>query len=553
MTMTAFIPSAQDQLILELVNRARANPGAEAARQGTSLGTGVSAAPSQALAFDPLLLVSAEKHSLAMLEDNFFAHNNPYTGKTPFERMQDEGYNYWTAAENVAWIGSNWEPDQTERITNLHDNLWHSLSHRVSLMNDSYSEVGVGVEWGAFTSGKSTYDHTAMVTQNFGHRGMTFLTGVVIDDLDDDLFYDIGEGQGGVTITATNATGSFQTTSWGSGGYSLELEAGTYSVTFSGGELSNAYSTTVTIADENVKVDVIEDHALVRLGASDFDGDGRDDILFYNETDRAVGQFDMPDADWSSIGRAGSGWVVRGAGRFDDDDTNTDILWFHAETGSVGHFDMEDGALVGWSGLGSAGAGWEIIGSGDFDNNGFDDILWFHAATQTLGQFEISASGASWSGIGQIGSGWAQVGLGDFNADGSEDVLFFNAQSGSVGQFRMTASGESWQGITTLGNGYAIADTGDFDGDGYVDILAYNAAERKFGYFDMDGGTPSWVSLGYYGADWNLAGTGDFDGSGTDDILFAHSGGQLGHYLMDGASKTWEAIGYSGSEWDVVV
>jgi len=82
------------------------------------------------------------------------------------------------------------------------------------------------------------------------------LVGVVLRDADGDDFYDAGEGLAGVRITATNAAGvSFATTSWGSGGYQMELARGTYDVVFSGGGLSGSVSKTVTVENANVKLD----------------------------------------------------------------------------------------------------------------------------------------------------------------------------------------------------------------------------------------------------------------------------------------------------------
>jgi len=55
---------------------------------------------------------------------------------------------------------------------------------------------------------------------------------------------------------------------------------------------------------------------------SDFDGDGVDDILFFNFSTGSVGQFQMPDASWSLIGQASLGWIVSAIGFFDNDDAS---------------------------------------------------------------------------------------------------------------------------------------------------------------------------------------------------------------------------------------
>ena len=64
---------------------------------------------------------------------------------------------------------------------------------------------------------------------------------------DGDHFYDVGEGLGGVTVTATSTTGqAYTTTTWASGGYDLALPTGTYTVAFSGGGIS-PYSQQVSV------------------------------------------------------------------------------------------------------------------------------------------------------------------------------------------------------------------------------------------------------------------------------------------------------------------
>jgi len=85
--------------------------------------------------------------------------------------------------------------------------------------------------------------------------------------VNDNDFYDVGEGLSGITITAEdkqNQANVFTTTSLGAGGFSLDVNANTvYKVTFSGDLQNDGTSMTaiyeVSVGTENVKQDCVSD------------------------------------------------------------------------------------------------------------------------------------------------------------------------------------------------------------------------------------------------------------------------------------------------------
>ncbi|MEA2059257.1 MAG: CAP domain-containing protein [Thermodesulfobacteriota bacterium] len=122
-------PINEEQLHLELINRARKNPPGEAARLGIDLFEGISAGeissdPVQPLTFNAMLLDAARAHSQDMLRENYFSHSS-LTGESPFDRMKTAGYDYSTAGENIAWTGST-SPvmDMAQASMQLHSNLF---------------------------------------------------------------------------------------------------------------------------------------------------------------------------------------------------------------------------------------------------------------------------------------------------------------------------------------------------------------------------------------------------------------------------------------------
>ena len=241
-----------EQLFIEWINRARADPAAEAARLGIDLnqdllpGT-LSATPKQPLAPHQALIGVAGAHSQDMIDRNFFDHVNP-DGADPGQRIAAAGYAARTWGENIAYHTTP---------AAAHDLLFLSAGHRINILRDSFREIGVGVRvrpsWGV------------MVTEVFASRGgEALLTGVAFSDhLVPDNFYTPGEGLGGVTITAASPDPRifFITTTGPTGGYALQVPPGTYQLTATGGDLSGSIAVAgVVVGTQNVKVDFVVPH-----------------------------------------------------------------------------------------------------------------------------------------------------------------------------------------------------------------------------------------------------------------------------------------------------
>src|SRR5689334_6801581 len=130
-------PTAQEQLFLELINRARLDPLGEAARQGLSdLNAGlvagtISTAQKQVLTFNEFLNDSADGHTAWMLSTGLFQHAGPGNNNAS-QRMAAAGYDFsgspssW--GENLAWAGSSAAIDANAYVLTLHKNLFLSAA-----------------------------------------------------------------------------------------------------------------------------------------------------------------------------------------------------------------------------------------------------------------------------------------------------------------------------------------------------------------------------------------------------------------------------------------
>ncbi len=275
-------PSAgvQEQYMLDLINRFRANPSAELSLilnannfyVNSALSTyGVdmnvlasqfaALTPAPPLAWNDALASAALAHSQLMLTDQTQSHQLP--GELdPVTRIIDAGYtNYAWMGENVfAWATSVFEGEAAFLIdwgSNPPTGIQNPPGHRDNLISTDLREIGIGLVT-APPAGSSV--GPLLITQDLGNRssfGNPWLLGSVYTDLNSDGYYEPGEGIGSATITITGTGGTFQTTSTPAGGYQIQVPAGTYQVTASGGGLAAPLTKTVTIGSDNVQADFI--------------------------------------------------------------------------------------------------------------------------------------------------------------------------------------------------------------------------------------------------------------------------------------------------------
>jgi uncharacterized protein YkwD len=252
-----------EQYLLELINRGRADPVAEAARFNIDLNEGlnpgtIAPGPRQPLAPNMALYKAMQVHLQDMLTNQYFDHTGS-DGSTPDQRMANAGYPGGQTGENLGWQGTSNSPDQTSMVAACYQNLFvdsgtDGRGHRLNLVNGDYKEVGPGQVTGSFMN-----FNAVIVGQDFGVQdGNSFLTGVVYTDTAQAKIYMPGEGIGQVTITAVSAQGTFSDVSGPAGGYALQLAPGTYTVTASGGTLQTPITVSgITIGTSNVKQDFV--------------------------------------------------------------------------------------------------------------------------------------------------------------------------------------------------------------------------------------------------------------------------------------------------------
>ena len=287
---------------------------------------------------------------------------------------------------------------------------------------------------------------------------------------------------------------------------------------------------------------------IVNNGLSgDYDGDGRDDILWRNDNGdfsnwlgQANGGFSPNDAN--AFTQVPVDWKIIGAGDFNGDGKD-DVLWRHQNGALSNWLGQPGGSLVAndANALAQVPTAWKVAGTGDFNGDGRDDILWRNedgTLSNWLGQANGGFTANDANAAVLVDTAWNVVGVGDFNGDGRDDILWRNEDgtlSNWLGQGGGGFTANDANAAVLVDTAWNVVGVGDFNGDGRDDILWRNEdgtlsnwlGQANGGLAANDANALSQVAL-----DWQIAGTGDFNGDGRGDILWRETNsGALSDWL----------------------
>lgn len=269
--------------MLEQVNRARANPVAEASLLQALTEPAVVNAYRYFLvdfatfkadmalfpALPPLALSSqlttaARVHSQWMLDNALQAHDEGVV--TPSDRVTATGYPWTIVGESIYAYASNpvHAHASFEVDWGLYDALGQPIApgmqnppgHRLNNHNAAFTEAGIGLVRGTNSSVAGGTVGPELYTIDFASRsgGFPYVTGVVHFDLDGDAAYGLGEGLPGVRVDV-DGSGYFAVSAR-SGGYAVPTSDGAHVVTFSAPGMTPVTRQVTVSGGKNVKLDL---------------------------------------------------------------------------------------------------------------------------------------------------------------------------------------------------------------------------------------------------------------------------------------------------------
>ena len=282
---------------------------------------------------------------------------------------------------------------------------------------------------------------------------------------------------------------------------------------------------------------VIDAETLDPALAGDFDGNGRSDLIWRNETTGQTAIWLMNGTTFSSGATVmnNAAWRPALLGDFNGDG-KTDIVWRNDTTGQSSVWLMSGTQIIGSAALVTDTA-WRPTHAADFDGNGSQDLVWYNAVTGRTSIWLMNgksmASGGSVAFDG--GAGWMVTHVADVDGDGKADLIARNEVSGATGIWRMN-------GLSVLSAAGVMADrawrmttTADFNGDGKADLVWRNEPTGATAVWLMNGTAILAGATLMSSKDWRAVQTGDFDGDGRSDIVWRNrTTGQTSMWLMNG-------------------
>jgi hypothetical protein len=268
---------------------------------------------------------------------------------------------------------------------------------------------------------------------------------------------------------------------------------------------------------------------------TDFNGDGKSDLLLLNDTTHGLYVCEMNgavmgDNALSFTIAAGAGWHYQGLGDFDGD-RKSDVLLLNYTTDGV-YVCLMNGTALGTNAQAfriDSPNGWHFQTLGDFNGDGKSDVLLMNSVTNGVYVCEMNGTQLATNGLSfnvQAADGWRFQDLGDFNGDGKSDILLSNDVTHGLCVCEMDGTELGAHALSfnvAAGAGWHFQDLADFNGDGKTDILLINDLTHGVYVCEMNGtqlaanGQAGTVADG-----WHFADTGDFNGDGKADLLFVN-------------------------------
>lgn len=297
----------------------------------------------------------------------------------------------------------------------------------------------------------------------------------------------------------------------------------------------------------------------------DNDGDGREDLAWWRQTDGRMVAWRMNGTVIAATTDLGTSAVRPFSLRsLTLGDICSDTVY------RVGNVMQVVDTVVNAAGTGCEGStraftfdlpGWTLIDAEGRYTTGSRNHLLFRNTQGTVAIWSLADDGtvAANGFPATAPTEWTIVdGRGDYDGDGRSDILWRNT-AGTVAMWRMNAidgvAGFAFFGTAPPATWSLVEAAGDYDGNGRSDLLWVDSTGRVV-IWNLNVAAQSFTAatVGTIGTGWRvLDGSADLDGDRRSDIVWQHTSGEVVIWLMNGSTiKQARSVMTLGPEWRLI-
>jgi hypothetical protein len=238
-------------------------------------------------------------------------------------------------------------------------------------------------------------------------------------------------------------------------------------------------------------------HKLRALVPNDFNGDGKQDLIWRNSLTglATVWYMNGPTmAGWGYLATIEDpNWQMAAVADLNGD-TKPDLVWRNKVTGDATVWFMDGATMTDWTYLDRVSdPNWEIATAVDLNGDGRADLVWRNKVTgMETAWFMDGARMTGWSYLETHAPvEWHIVAAGDLTGDGKPDLIWWNSSTGQAMVWPMDGTTRNGSAVFDGPNdpNWQIATCGDFNGDGKLDIVWRNYTTGANVIWYMDGTT----------------------------------------------------------------
>lgn len=205
-------------------------------------------------------------------------------------------------------------------------------------------------------------------------------------------------------------------------------------------------------------------------------------------------------------------------------------------------YDEGTGELVVWT-MGRSGApgtvlnrtqiakGWDEIVAGDYDGDGDDELSFYRASTGRFATYEATSSGRLGARLQRrmLGTGWTEIFAADHSGNGRDQLNFYRSGDGRYASYVVNADSSLRRRThlrRSLGTGWSAVLAGDFNDNGRDQVVFYRDVDGRFASYVTrpDGSLARRSHLRDLGTGWTAVESADQARSDGDLVTFYRGG-----------------------------